>query len=95
MEKHDYKMRFVAGGVHILVFHDGIFERKIFVSRDEFRPTHILSVVNSTMNTLFYGSTKSVFEWLEVESNAAKAKMVAVGDDMQLLSIGEFRALYG
>jgi hypothetical protein len=95
MSPHDYKMRFVADGVHILVFHDGIFERKVFVSRDEFRPTHILMVVNSTMNTLFYGDTKSVYEWLEVESNAEAAKMIAIGKDMQLLSISEFKSLYG
>jgi hypothetical protein len=52
------------------------------------------SVLDSKFRTLFMGEPEEVLEWLRTTDND-QAKMVCVGEDMQLLSISEYVATRG
>lgn len=51
-------------------------------------------VVDSNFFELFRGTHEYTLKWLEKNPDS-KAKMVAVGKDLQFLSIGEYKALHG
>ncbi len=90
MNEHTYQIHETERGTHILVFNDGVFETKIFVDLSEYNPDSVASVLDRNWATLFKGTHERVMVWL-MSNDIHNAKMVAVGKDMQILSLGEYR----
>lgn len=96
MGGHMYQTNSTEHGDHILVFDDeGVFVRKIFVPKSEFRPTAYVWVIDEKFRTLFQANSFFVLKWLEEDPDRDRAKQVGIGKDFQILSIAEFKELYG
>jgi hypothetical protein len=80
----------------ILVFNDeGVYVRKVFVPKSEFRPSAYVWVLDEKFWTLFQANSFFVLKWLEEDPDRGLAKQVGIGKDFQILSIREFKELYG
>lgn len=90
MNEYTYQIHETEIGTHILVFNDGVFERKVFVDLSEYHPDSVASVLNKDWGTLFKGTHDRVMTWM-MTHDLTDAKMVAVGKDMQVMSLGEYR----
>lgn len=83
-------------GARILVFDDeGKFLHNHFVPSSDFRPTAYVWVLDNRFRTLFQANSFQVLKWLEEDVDRDRAKQVGVGKDFQILSIREFKELYG
>jgi hypothetical protein len=95
MADYTYQICSFEGGDHILVFKDELFERKIYVSKAEIRSNPYVWVVDDRFRTLFQGNAILAYRWLETDPDKEYAKQVGIGKDFQMLSVGEFKELYG
>jgi hypothetical protein len=96
MEDRTYQSHTDDHGEHILVFDgDGVFVRKVFVPRSEFRPTAFVWILDDRFRTLFQANSHIAYRWLEENPDRVLAKQVGVGKDFQILSVSEFQELYG
>lgn len=93
MDEKTYQLHETERGTHILVFDDGVFERKIFVDLSEYHPDSVARILDRNFNTLFKGTHTRVMEWL-MTHDLHSARMVAVGQDQQLLSLGMYRSIH-
>lgn len=80
-------------GTHILIFADGLYDHKVFVSNTEYNPDSIAHVLGEGWVELAVGTKTRVVKWLR-ENPDAPAKMVALGRDKQILSISEFLSMH-
>ena len=91
-----YQTNSTEHGDHILVFDDeGVYVRKVFVPASDFRPTAYVWVLGEGFRTLFQANSFQVLRWLEENPDKVLAKQVGVGKDFQILSVSEFKELYG
>jgi hypothetical protein len=81
--------------IHILVFDEDEFVRKIVVEPSEFRPNPYVWVLGYGFRTLFKGKAIAAYKWLETHPDRVLAKQVGIGKDFQMHSVGEFKELYG
>jgi len=96
MADYTYQTNSTEQGDFILVFDDeGKYVRKFFVPASEFRPTAYVWVLDDRFQTLFQANSLQVLRWLEEDPHREFAKQVGVGKDFQMLSISEFKELYG
>lgn len=96
MSDHTYHTQSMSSGDLILVFDDeGVYIRKVFVSKSEFRPTAYVWVIDEKFRSLYEANSMFVLKWLEEDPDRDRAKQVGVGKDFQMLSIDEFKELYG
>lgn len=96
MCEHTYQVNSTEYGDHILVFDgEGRFVRNVFVSEFEFRRTAYVWVLDDRFQTLFQANARQVYRWLEENPNRDRANQVGIGKDFQILSIDEFKELYG
>ena len=95
-EDHTYQTNSTEHGDYILVFDEnGVYVRKVFVPASEFRPTAYVWVLDDRFRTLYQANAFLVLRWLEENPDKDRAKQVGVGKDFQILSISEFKQLYG
>jgi hypothetical protein len=91
-----YQTNSTEHGDYILVFDDeGVYVRKVFVPASDFRPTGYAWVLDEKFRTLFQANTFQVLRWLEENPERDRAKQLGVGKDFQILSVSEFKELYG
>lgn len=96
MADHTYQTNPSEHGDYILVFDDeGVYVRKVFVPSSEFRPSAYVWVLDEKFRTLYQANSFFVLRWLEENPDRVLAKQVGVGKDFQILSISEFKELYG
>lgn len=96
MVDHTYQTNSTEHGDYILEFDDeGVYVRKVFVPKSEFRPTVYAWVLDEKFRTLFQANSFFVLKWLEEDPDRDFAKQVGIGKDFQILSISEFKELYG
>lgn len=94
MDDYTYQSHSTESGEHILVFVNGVFERKVFVPVSEHRMESLGWVLGEDFRELFRGTHEYVLNWLERNQKTGLAKMVAVGKDFQLLSVSEYKSLH-
>jgi hypothetical protein len=93
---HTYQTNSTEHGDYILVFdNEGVYIRKVFVPSSEFRPSAYVWVLDEKFRTLYQANSLFVLRWLEENPDRIRAKQVGIGKDFQLLSIDEFKELYG
>lgn len=93
---YTYQTQSFESGDVILVFDEnGVFVRKILVAKSEFRPAAYAWVLGARFEDLYKGPTIEVLRWLEEHPDRVLAKQVGIGRDFQILSISEFKELYG
>jgi len=96
MSDHTYQTNSTERGDYILVFDgEGVYVRKVFVPSSEFRPTAYVWVIDEKFRTLFRANSRFVMKWLDEDQDRDRAKQIGVGKDFQMLSIDEFKELYG
>lgn len=96
MGDHTYQTNSTEYGDYILVFdNEGVYVRKVFVPASDFRPTAYVWVLDEKFRTLFQANSFQVMRWLEENPDRVLAKQVGVGKDFQILSVSEFKELYG
>lgn len=96
MGDHTYQTNSTEQGDYILEFDDeGVYVRKVFVPRSEFRPIAYVWVIDEKFRTLYQSTSRMAMLWLETDPNRDRAKQVGIGKDFQILSISEFKELYG
>lgn len=93
MDEYTYQIHETENGTNILVFKDGMFERKAFVPVSEYRSGDAF-VLTREWRVLVYGSHHFVAEWLSKNTDAP-AKMISIGSDHQILSVSEYLSLHG
>lgn len=93
MDDYTYQIQDVEDGTHILIFNNGLFERKVFVPVSEYNPDSVAWVIGSGFRELYVGTHANVISWLKNHSENPKA--IAVGKDFQILSISEYISLHG
>lgn len=52
-------------------------------------------VIDANFRTLYQGNADFTLVWLEKDSYKELATQVGIGKDFQMLSISEFKSLYG
>lgn len=94
MNDYTYQIHETGSGTHILIFKDGIFERKIVVDPSEYNPECLVRVLDRCFETIFLGTQQFVLNWIRRNRGDDRSKMIAVGKDMQLLSVSEYENLH-
>ena len=93
---YTYQTQSFESGDHILIFDDeGVFVRKVHVPRSEFRPSGYVWILGEGFRELYQGNVIFALKWLEEHPDRVLAKQVGIGKDFQILSISEFKELYG
>jgi hypothetical protein len=91
---YTYQIHSTESGETILVFKDGMFERKIFVPLSEHRMGSMGWVLDENHHELYRSTHDFVVNWLGRNKETSQAKMVAVGKDFQILPIETYIYLH-
>lgn len=95
MDDYTYQVHEVEDGTHILVFKNGLFERKVFVSVSEYNPECLVNVISRGFHVLFCGTNIYAIKWLQRNKDNPDPAMVTVGKDFQVIPVREYIALHG